>query len=108
MKYVNILQVTVLPPGEWDPSIRIEPPASVPSQENRRVQQYMCDGDRNGKENGVGNCGHGGGADEGDGSGSSELVRTGRWVIRIGYRYVKERSNIYIYGSMEGQLQLKM
>ncbi|VDP63650.1 unnamed protein product [Schistosoma curassoni] len=23
---------TVLPPGEWDPSIRIEPPASVPSQ----------------------------------------------------------------------------
>ncbi|EGV92265.1 Serine/threonine-protein kinase Nek10 [Cricetulus griseus] len=26
-------QVTVLPPGEWDPSIRIEPPKSVPSQE---------------------------------------------------------------------------
>lgn len=25
-------QVTVLPPGEWDPSIRIEPPKSVPSQ----------------------------------------------------------------------------
>lgn len=25
-------QVTVLPPGEWDPNIRIEPPASVPSQ----------------------------------------------------------------------------
>ena len=25
-------QVTVLPPGEWDPSIRIEPPTSVPSQ----------------------------------------------------------------------------
>lgn len=24
--------VTVLPPGEWDPSIRIEPPAAVPSQ----------------------------------------------------------------------------
>ncbi|KAK3710266.1 hypothetical protein QZH41_019020 [Actinostola sp. cb2023] len=27
--------VTVLPPGEWDPSIRIEPPASIPSQEKR-------------------------------------------------------------------------
>lgn len=25
-------QVTVLPPGEWDPSIRIEPPKYVPSQ----------------------------------------------------------------------------
>ena len=24
--------VTVLPPGEWDPSIRIEPPKSLPSQ----------------------------------------------------------------------------
>ena len=29
-------QVTVLPPGEWDPSIRIEPPKSVPSQDSRR------------------------------------------------------------------------
>uniref|UniRef100_A0A3P8SMY0 Anion exchange protein n=1 Tax=Amphiprion percula TaxID=161767 RepID=A0A3P8SMY0_AMPPE len=27
-------QVTVLPPGEWDPSIRIEPPKNVPSQVN--------------------------------------------------------------------------
>ena len=25
-------KVTVLPPGEWDPSIRIEPPTSLPSQ----------------------------------------------------------------------------
>lgn len=24
--------MTVLPPGEWDPSIRIEPPKNVPSQ----------------------------------------------------------------------------
>jgi len=24
--------VTVLPPGEWDPAIRIEPPKAVPSQ----------------------------------------------------------------------------
>uniref|UniRef100_A0A8C4IN11 Anion exchange protein n=1 Tax=Dicentrarchus labrax TaxID=13489 RepID=A0A8C4IN11_DICLA len=30
-------QVTVLPPGEWDPSIRIEPPKSVPSQEKRKM-----------------------------------------------------------------------
>ncbi|OUC40370.1 anion exchange protein [Trichinella nativa] len=29
-------QVIVLPPGEWDPKIRIEPPTSVPSQEARK------------------------------------------------------------------------
>ncbi len=28
--------VTVLPPGEWDPSIRIEPPNVVPSQDGRK------------------------------------------------------------------------
>nr|ACR56333.1 anion exchanger 1 variant 2 [Anopheles gambiae] len=28
--------VTVLPPGEWDPSIRIEPPAAIPPQEVRK------------------------------------------------------------------------
>ena len=28
--------VTVLPPGEWDPSIRIEPPQVVPSQDGRK------------------------------------------------------------------------
>ncbi|XP_074777666.1 electroneutral sodium bicarbonate exchanger 1-like [Athene noctua] len=30
-------QVTVLPPGEWDPSIRIEPPKNVPSQQKRMM-----------------------------------------------------------------------
>ncbi|CAD6186167.1 unnamed protein product [Caenorhabditis auriculariae] len=29
-------QVTVLPPGEWDPTIRIEPPNKLPSQEKRK------------------------------------------------------------------------
>ncbi|XP_071539831.1 sodium-driven chloride bicarbonate exchanger isoform X20 [Panulirus ornatus] len=28
--------VTVLPPGEWDPAIRIEPPAAIPSQQPRK------------------------------------------------------------------------
>ncbi|XP_013181490.1 PREDICTED: sodium bicarbonate cotransporter 3 isoform X2 [Papilio xuthus] len=28
--------VTVLPPGEWDPAIRIEPPAAIPSQDIRK------------------------------------------------------------------------
>lgn len=31
-------QVTVLPPGEWDPKIRIEPPKSIPSQQARKGQ----------------------------------------------------------------------
>lgn len=31
--------VTVLPPGEWDPAIRIEPPAAIPSQELRKNKQ---------------------------------------------------------------------
>lgn len=40
-------QVTVLPPGEWDPSIRIEPPKSVPSQVRIHGMQaafvyYVC------------------------------------------------------------------
>ena len=29
------LKVTVLPPGEWDPDIRLEPPSQVPSQTKR-------------------------------------------------------------------------
>lgn len=33
--------VTVLPPGEWDPAIRIEPPSVVPSQEGRKNPNKM-------------------------------------------------------------------
>ena len=29
-------KVTVLPPGEWDPQIRLEPPSKVPSQAKRK------------------------------------------------------------------------
>ncbi|CAG0922055.1 unnamed protein product [Notodromas monacha] len=38
--------VTILPPGEWDPAIRIEPPNSIPSQEPRKhgdVQKEKID-----------------------------------------------------------------
>jgi hypothetical protein len=28
--------VTVLPPAEWDPTIRIEPPKNIPSQDGRK------------------------------------------------------------------------
>uniref|UniRef100_A0A803YQL9 Anion exchange protein n=1 Tax=Meleagris gallopavo TaxID=9103 RepID=A0A803YQL9_MELGA len=36
-------QVTVLPPGEWDPSIRIEPPKNVPSQVEKRKMPGALD-----------------------------------------------------------------
>jgi sodium bicarbonate transporter 10 len=34
--YITLINSQVLPPGEWDPSIRIEPPQSVPSQDSRK------------------------------------------------------------------------
>ncbi|XP_078711605.1 sodium bicarbonate cotransporter 3-like isoform X3 [Lampetra fluviatilis] len=59
-------QVTVLPPGEWDPSIRIEPPKSVPSQEKRKMPN-------------VPNGGAPGAEPEHEGHGMGpELQRTGR------------------------------
>jgi len=33
--------VTVLPPGEWDPNIRIEPPAAIPSQNTRKFPEKV-------------------------------------------------------------------
>ncbi|KAG9349223.1 hypothetical protein JZ751_027666 [Albula glossodonta] len=56
-------QVTVLPPGEWDPSIRIEPPKNVPSQEKRKIPVVP-----NGTADHSDHGGHGG----------PELQRTGR------------------------------
>lgn len=34
-EFVNAL--VALPPGEWDPTIRIEPPQSLPSQQQRKI-----------------------------------------------------------------------
>lgn len=34
-------EVIVLPPGEWDPDIRIEPPKSLPSSDKRSTLIYM-------------------------------------------------------------------
>uniref|UniRef100_A0A3B3B6X9 Anion exchange protein n=1 Tax=Oryzias melastigma TaxID=30732 RepID=A0A3B3B6X9_ORYME len=60
-------QVTVLPPGEWDPSIRIEPPKNVPSQEKRKIPPVP---------NGVTDLGE---SEEHGGHGGPELQRTGRF-----------------------------
>uniref|UniRef100_A0A4W4G0U2 Anion exchange protein n=1 Tax=Electrophorus electricus TaxID=8005 RepID=A0A4W4G0U2_ELEEL len=59
-------QVTVLPPGEWDPTIRIEPPKNVPSQEKRKIPPLP---------NGVTDLGE----DEEHGHSGPELQRTGKF-----------------------------
>ncbi|XP_058510559.1 sodium-driven chloride bicarbonate exchanger-like isoform X2 [Solea solea] len=59
-------QVTVLPPGEWDPSIRIEPPKNVPSQEKRKIPPVP---------NGVTDLGE---SEEHGGHDGPELQRTGK------------------------------
>ena len=35
---------TVLPPGGWDPAIRIEPPTQIPSAEARQLEKRIREG----------------------------------------------------------------
>ncbi|XP_063066660.1 electrogenic sodium bicarbonate cotransporter 1 isoform X2 [Engraulis encrasicolus] len=69
-------EVIVLPPGEWDPDIRIEPPKSVPSADKRK--NIIAGGGEGVQMNGDtphdGGGGGGGGHHVGE-----ELVRTGRF-----------------------------
>ncbi|XP_029914987.1 solute carrier family 4 member 4a isoform X3 [Myripristis murdjan] len=67
-------EVIVLPPGEWDPAIRIEPPKSLPSSDKRK---NMYAGGDNAQMNGdmPHDGGHGGGGhDIGE-----ELKKTGKF-----------------------------
>ncbi|XP_041792837.1 solute carrier family 4 member 4a isoform X1 [Chelmon rostratus] len=65
-------EVIVLPPGEWDPAIRIEPPKSLPSSDKRKNMYAGGDSQMNGDMPHDG--GHGGGGHAiGD-----ELKKTGR------------------------------
>uniref|UniRef100_A0A452T0J5 Anion exchange protein n=1 Tax=Ursus maritimus TaxID=29073 RepID=A0A452T0J5_URSMA len=92
-------EVIVLPPGEWDPNIRIEPPKKVPSADKRKsVFSLMELGQMNGSAGGGGGAaagggGGGGGSGGGAGGGSNgddgempamheigeELIWTGRF-----------------------------
>ncbi|XP_073493944.1 electrogenic sodium bicarbonate cotransporter 1 isoform X6 [Phyllobates terribilis] len=67
-------EVIVLPPGEWDPTIRIEPPKTLPSSDKRK---NMYSGGESVQMNGdtPHDAGHGGGG-HGD---TPELQRTGRF-----------------------------
>ncbi|XP_067427872.1 solute carrier family 4 member 4a isoform X1 [Thunnus thynnus] len=66
-------EVIVLPPGEWDPTIRIEPPKSLPSSDKRKNMYAGGDSQMNGDMPHDG--GHGGG---GHATGD-ELKKTGRF-----------------------------
>ncbi|XP_077161898.1 electrogenic sodium bicarbonate cotransporter 4 isoform X1 [Paroedura picta] len=81
-------EVIVLPPGEWDPNIRIEPPKKLPSADKRKSVFSLSEaGQMNGTAGGASGGSGGGGA----GSGSEdeempavheigeELVWTGRF-----------------------------
>ncbi|XP_062934677.1 electrogenic sodium bicarbonate cotransporter 4 [Cynocephalus volans] len=91
-------EVIVLPPGEWDPNIRIEPPKKVPSADKRKSVFSLAElGQMNGSVGGGGGAaggGGGGGAGGGGASGASsgddgempavheigeELIWTGRF-----------------------------
>uniref|UniRef100_A0A8C4JC16 Anion exchange protein n=1 Tax=Dromaius novaehollandiae TaxID=8790 RepID=A0A8C4JC16_DRONO len=63
-------EVIVLPPGEWDPTIRIEPPKKVPSAEKRKSVFSLNEaGQMNGTAGGAaaGSSGGGGGGSSDDG-----------------------------------------
>ncbi|KAK1174319.1 hypothetical protein AOXY_G1331 [Acipenser oxyrinchus oxyrinchus] len=67
-------EVIVLPPGEWDPAIRIEPPKSLPSSDKRK---NMYAGGDNVQMNG--DTPHDGGHGGGGHHVSDELKKTGRF-----------------------------
>lgn len=70
-------EVIVLPPGEWDPAIRIEPPKSLPSPDKRK-NMYSGSGAETTQMNG--DMIQDGGGSGGDGHHDcEELQRTGRF-----------------------------
>ncbi|KAG7490246.1 electrogenic sodium bicarbonate cotransporter 1 isoform X2 [Solea senegalensis] len=77
-------EVIVLPPGEWDPAIRIEPPKSLPSSDKRKNMYAGGDSQMNGDMPHDGGHGGGGGGEGGGGGGGGhtvgdELQKTGRF-----------------------------
>ncbi|XP_053443777.1 electrogenic sodium bicarbonate cotransporter 4 isoform X2 [Nycticebus coucang] len=65
-------EVIVLPPGEWDPNIRIEPPKKVPSADKRKSVFSLAElGQMNGSVGGGGGMAAGGGGGGGCGAGGS-------------------------------------
>uniref|UniRef100_H1A3Y2 Anion exchange protein n=1 Tax=Taeniopygia guttata TaxID=59729 RepID=H1A3Y2_TAEGU len=79
-------EVIVLPPGEWDPNIRIEPPKKVPSAEKRWVGRCLAErvGQMNGAAGGAGaGGGGGGGSDDGEMPEVHEIGEELAWTGRF-------------------------
>uniref|UniRef100_A0A7N8XJ63 Anion exchange protein n=1 Tax=Mastacembelus armatus TaxID=205130 RepID=A0A7N8XJ63_9TELE len=72
-------EVIVLPPGEWDPAIRIEPPKSLPSSDKRKNLYAGGDSQMNGDTPRDGGHGGGGGGGGGGHAVGEELKKTGRF-----------------------------
>ncbi|XP_019731746.1 electrogenic sodium bicarbonate cotransporter 1 isoform X2 [Hippocampus comes] len=66
-------EVIVLPPGEWDPAIRIEPPKTLPSSDKRKNMYAGADFQMNG------DAPHDGGPGGGGHAPGEELEKTGRF-----------------------------
>ncbi|XP_010135573.1 PREDICTED: electrogenic sodium bicarbonate cotransporter 4, partial [Buceros rhinoceros silvestris] len=77
-------EVIVLPPGEWDPNIRIEPPKKVPSAEKRKSVFSLNEvGQMNGAAGGAGAGGGGGGSDDGEMPEVHEIGEELAWTGRF-------------------------
>ncbi|KAM4676814.1 electrogenic sodium bicarbonate cotransporter 4 isoform 2-T2 [Discoglossus pictus] len=76
-------EVIVLPPGEWDPTIRIEPPKKIPSADQRKsVFSVNEAGQMNGSAGGGGGSG-GGGSEDGEMPCAHEVGEELSWTGRF-------------------------
>ncbi|XP_068422743.1 solute carrier family 4 member 4a isoform X1 [Clinocottus analis] len=82
-------EVIVLPPGEWDPAIRIEPPKSLPSSDKRKNMYAGGDSHMNGDMPHDG--GHGGGGH----AAGDELQKTGRFCGGL-LRDIKRKAPFFV------------
>ncbi|KAJ7425521.1 electrogenic sodium bicarbonate cotransporter 4 [Willisornis vidua] len=81
-------EVIVLPPGEWDPNIRIEPPKKVPSAEKRKSvfslnEVGQMNGTAGGAGAGAGGGGGGGGSEDGEMPEVHEIGEELAWTGRF-------------------------
>ncbi|NXI12096.1 S4A5 protein, partial [Irena cyanogastra] len=77
-------EVIVLPPGEWDPNIRIEPPKKVPSADKRKSVFSLNEvGQMNGAAGGAGAGAGGGGSDDGEMPEVHEIGEELAWTGRF-------------------------
>uniref|UniRef100_A0A8B9PPG1 Anion exchange protein n=1 Tax=Apteryx owenii TaxID=8824 RepID=A0A8B9PPG1_APTOW len=77
-------EVIVLPPGEWDPTIRIEPPKKVPSAEKRKSVLSLNEaGQMNGTAGGAAASSGGGGSDDGEMPEVHEIGEELAWTGRF-------------------------